>query len=568
MSLIETVFFRIAWASLVTLSSIAVGQGGNTVGGNGDAVSGWLVATASLVVEKVDEGKRTGASWAGPIDAVALKAALKTVIVLVDDQNRKGLEDRFGRIGDAKVAFEAGADGRPLILLERETWTNFWRNNAAEPRVVLHLYLQASRHNDTHYRISAKVPFATAKGAGENAVPQKTVWTKHGVYSWPVPRGAGFAVIHANSLPGERIVGDSVEAYAADGTLQWKLEPTYDAATPAEEVVQLTLAGLSPTKDGGLFSVGEMRAGNCQRPFVIKISPDGRQEWIQHVVSPGIERDCWERVYDNPIAIAAETSQSALLLFDRRVVRVERQHVTDLTDELSGFVSSYDVSSPFRFRDVLLLGDSEILLLGGLEIGTDVFPFVKRIDRHLHETWSKTLEDLPSSFFFVGSSMSDSRFFLVCSTIDPKAGHLNYRQILFGYEATGNRLTRELPLRWKRSTTHESGPTSDFVTAIGRGPSGSAILVGSTSHYEDRANPSVPLHQVTLSRNPSPQDEVWIRQHEVFRAGALALIGPNGAVQTELSFPGVSVEGFLPLSAERLLLVQGTGLKIIRSPFP
>ncbi len=280
------------------MASAAYGQGhgGNTVGGNGDRVTGWFTSLGFELLTELERAEKNGQMVMPECPAAEFKQALATQIVLVDATNAAMLTNQFGEIKDIKVVWHA-ENKTFLILLDRALWTKAYNRKEADYRMVLHTYVLAAGKRDRNYLVTRQVNIPRLMA------PRPATFERRTSLVWVQPASDGGFIGVGNAI--------TVSAVLTKDPKQ----PFRPYFLPHDHLVKLNAAGeeewrqeliahirfILPTDDGGYLILGlkrkdpgdptESPGGRPRREvdkairdrnafaFAVKLNRGGEAEW-------------------------------------------------------------------------------------------------------------------------------------------------------------------------------------------------------------------------------------------------------------------------------------------------
>ncbi len=234
---------------------------GNEGGANGDRVSAWVTEMGYHIYEELSRRELLGNPLHADLKASQFKNALeKTSLVLVDKNNLSEIPNQYGEVKDIKFVLDKNTNA-PLLLLNREVWTQLYNDKKAEYRTVFHGYLYATGLDDRKYQYSSLLELLSP------ATAPVAIFKKNINFDFVSPS-------HDGGFIGIEDYGNILR-FDKNGKRLWSF---------VDDKHELSFRGIYPTKDGGYLAVGKQDialALNVSQSIFYKFDDKGKVVWKQ-----------------------------------------------------------------------------------------------------------------------------------------------------------------------------------------------------------------------------------------------------------------------------------------------
>ncbi len=451
---ILTVFLFLA------ITVFSVEPPGNEGGGNGDRITAWFASLGKTIVDEINFSYQRGEKILGTEEfrPKRLSAALKTPIILLNEDNLERLKNDRKEIKDLRVTLEKEVY---TIYLREKVWTDLYDKKRPEYRSVMHAYLYAAGYNDRDYAVSSQVAEEFFEGLPGHPSPQSKLVPA--AKTTGVRLGGNYTLIrftedggligiqnNENVFPDrERDQNNPIKlaphgqhassyvvrmvARPIPGSENTKLNDLKKLVTAwaylprgAREENYIHFNDIVLTKDDGYLIIGcsaqsmanEMGGKRCESGLAIKLNSFGRRQWIAYYPKE-VDIKRARELEDGRFLMISEKSIFATrskgnILNEPPVIPLEKTLISDIGDIEGG--------------DWIVTGMRE-------DKSEYQHPYVLRLTASLKVVWEKEYSNLYGGFlslaklsknsFYVGGAVGKSTHSMQYESFSPFINRIN-----------------------------------------------------------------------------------------------------------------------------------------------
>lgn len=265
--------------------------------GNAAGLQTWFKSLAQELVISLSQSQEFLETAGKVIDIKKLQDALKTPVMVVDQNDPIELKNIYGEMKDGKVIFYSPT--RPVIYFNRYTWTNFFETNQPEFRTILHLYLYAAGYDDVHYAYSSMVPESAFPKASpdEDRSERSFLWHPSFIQQSTTLRmdngdyvvirernpAASFTYDHYREHPAY-LQANSIERYSEKGRLRWiyfpNKFPVKKAYTMNQDYISFYILYLEKVSNDRIRAKGKANLDRYRYEFELMLNAQGELESV------------------------------------------------------------------------------------------------------------------------------------------------------------------------------------------------------------------------------------------------------------------------------------------------